>query len=120
MRHIFRGTMLVAALALAGCDRQAQNASSPAVPDAAATNSKNVVGDVAAEGKTTDQTGRVVINPQFDEADSFSDGLAAVGVGGKFGYIDKQGKFVITPPFEIADLFPFSGGLAAIRIGEFL
>jgi len=41
----------------------------------------------------TDKTGKFVINPQFDNAASFSDGLARVEVGNKWGYIDKTGKF---------------------------
>ena len=38
-----------------------------------------------------------VINPQFDEAGSFSDGLAQVKAGGRFGYIDATGKYVWNP-----------------------
>ena len=34
-----------------------------------------------------DKTGHYVINPQFDLADSFSDGLARVRIGDKWGYI---------------------------------
>ena len=33
-----------------------------------------------------DKTGKVVINPQFDDAGSFSDGLAVIKLGGQFGY----------------------------------
>ena len=48
-----------------------------------------------------DKTGSFVINPQFDFAWSFSDGLAAVRIGdyetGKYGFIDKTGSFVINP-----------------------
>jgi hypothetical protein len=61
-----------------------------------------------------------VIKPQFDFAGLFSEGLAGVGIGSKVGYIDKHGNFVITPPFAIANLFSFSEGLAAVRVGEFL
>ena len=43
----------------------------------------------------------IVINPQFDWADSFSDGLAAVLIGddttGKWGFIDKTGRIAINP-----------------------
>ncbi len=76
---------------LAGCDQQAQKASSDAIPDAGSAKSGGVA--VITEWKTTDQTGRIVIPPQFDEAGSFSDGLAAVRIGARFGYIDKQGPF---------------------------
>ena len=40
-----------------------------------------------------------VINSRFDGADPFSEGMAAVLVGKKWGYIDKTGKIVIEPQF---------------------
>ena len=48
----------------------------------------------------TYETGKLVILAQFDEAHSFSQGLAAVKVGSKWGFIDKSGKFVIQPQFD--------------------
>lgn len=47
-----------------------------------------------------DKTGQLVIPPQFEQAQGFSDGLAAVQVKEKWGYIDKTGKFVIPPQFD--------------------
>jgi len=48
-----------------------------------------------------DKTGKLVIQPQFDGAAPFSDGLAKVGMGKypdtKIGYIDKTGKYVWEP-----------------------
>ncbi|HIO50419.1 TPA: WG repeat-containing protein [Candidatus Poribacteria bacterium] len=45
-----------------------------------------------------DKTGKYVINPQFDSAGNFSEGLAPVRIGddktGKWGCIDKTGKFL--------------------------
>jgi hypothetical protein len=41
-----------------------------------------------------DRSGTVVIEPGFDEAAEFLDGLARVKVGGKPGYIDRTGNFV--------------------------
>ena len=67
-----------------------------------------------------EQTGKFVINPQFDGVSSFSDGLAGVRIGddmtGKWGYIDKQGRMVINPQFDRAS--GFTEGLAAVRIGD--
>jgi hypothetical protein len=57
-----------------------------------------------------DTTGRLVVQPLYDRADSFSEGLAAVAVDGKWGYIDSTGKFVIQPQYEWA--FDFHEGLA--------
>jgi hypothetical protein len=64
----------------------------------------------------TDKTGKFIINPQFDSAWFFSDGLALVEVGKKWGYIDKTGKFVINPQFDSADFF--SDGLALVEVGK--
>jgi hypothetical protein len=69
-----------------------------------------------------DKTGKVVIEPQFDGAESFSEGLAAVkvggvnGNGGKYGYIDRMGKFAIALQFDEAA--SFSEGLAAVKVGN--
>lgn len=45
-------------------------------------------------------SGKVIISPQFKEARTFNDGLAAATIDGKkWGYIDKTGKFVIKPRY---------------------
>jgi hypothetical protein len=56
--------------------------------------------------------GAIVIPMQFEIAQPFSDGLAAVRVDSKWGFIDKTGKFVIKPQFRSAG--PFSEGLAPV------
>jgi hypothetical protein len=55
-----------------------------------------------------------VIPVQFEEAEDFSEGVAAVKVNGKWGYSDKSGKMVIAPTFETASTF--SEGLARVEI----
>ena len=64
-------------------------------------------------------TGSIVIQPRFESAGMFSEGLAAVQMGKeqdeKWGYVDKSGKFVIDPHFDSAE--GFSEGLAAVRSG---
>ncbi|MDR0829255.1 MAG: WG repeat-containing protein, partial [Prevotellaceae bacterium] len=42
-----------------------------------------------------DKSGKVVINPQFEEARPFSEGFAAIQQKDKWGFIDKTGKIVI-------------------------
>jgi type II secretory pathway pseudopilin PulG len=52
-----------------------------------------------------DKTGKIVINPQFDEAQGFHEGLAAVRIGKQWGFIDKTGKIVINPQFDTVTAF---------------
>jgi len=63
-----------------------------------------------------DQTGRVVIKPQFDEAYPFTEGLAAVSIGNKAGFIDFSGRVVV--PLQYYTAYPFSDGVAAVSVIE--
>ena len=58
--------------------------------------------------------GAVVIPAKYDFADSFSEGLAPVGINGKLGYIDKSGKEVIPLMYDSIDCF--SEELAAVEL----
>jgi hypothetical protein len=55
------------------------------------------------------------IAPQFAAAGDFNEGLAAVQIGNKWGYIDRNGKQVIAPQFD--GVSRFSDGLAAVQVG---
>jgi hypothetical protein len=60
-----------------------------------------------------DHTGTYVINPQFQEAYAFSDGLALVRLpDDMYGYINKNGKYVIDPIYSNGTYF--NGGLAFV------
>ena len=73
-----------------------------------------------------DKTGRYVVEPRFDYADiTFSEGMAAVNIGGKWsgntfdsagkwGYVNTTGELVIKPRFTVAK--PFKNELAQIEI----
>ena len=63
-----------------------------------------------------DWAGESVIDPVYDYADFFAEGLAAVSKGGKYGYIDHDGKTVIQHRFDMAG--HFFEGLAAVRFGN--
>ncbi len=52
-----------------------------------------------------DETGRVLIEPRFEDASLFSEGLAYAALNGKYGYISKSGKTVI--PFELDEAETF-------------
>jgi WG containing repeat len=59
-----------------------------------------------------DGSGQISIRPQFQWAQSFSEGLVAVGLDGRTGFIDHSGRLVIAPRFEMAE--GFSDGRALI------
>jgi hypothetical protein len=44
-----------------------------------------------------DNTGNVIIQPQFDRVWTFENGLAMVEVQGRFGYINRDGEYVWKP-----------------------
>ncbi|HWB26541.1 MAG TPA: WG repeat-containing protein [Chitinophagaceae bacterium] len=60
-----------------------------------------------------DKTGKFIINPQFEMAYTFEDGLALVEDSReKFGYIDEKGNFVIPAVYKRAT--SFAEGAAAV------
>jgi len=59
-----------------------------------------------------DETGKVLIEPQFDQIGFFQWASKSQNEG-KWGFIDKSGKMVIKPKYSIA--FSFSGGLAKVK-----
>jgi hypothetical protein len=61
-----------------------------------------------------DVTGKVIVEPKYDEVYPFSNGLALVKSGDKFGFIDRNGTEVIRPQFDNA--CSFSEELAAVKI----
>jgi hypothetical protein len=52
----------------------------------------------------------------YDEISYFSEGLAAVKIDGKWGYIDTAGTLVIPAQYKKAQ--PFSEGLAAVKLDK--
>lgn len=60
--------------------------------------------------------GHYLIEPVFDNAFDFCEGLALVETGGKFGYIGTTGEYVIKPFYEWASVF--KDGIARVRIRD--
>jgi hypothetical protein len=60
-----------------------------------------------------DRDGKIVIEPTFEKAYPFTDGLAAVEKQGRWGFIDTTGRVVIEPQFVMVGLF--SDGLASFK-----
>jgi hypothetical protein len=52
-----------------------------------------------------DKAGKVVIEAQYESADSFSEGLAAVRINGKVGFINKKNEVVIEPQYATPSSF---------------
>ncbi|HMP50939.1 MAG TPA: WG repeat-containing protein, partial [Candidatus Melainabacteria bacterium] len=77
-----------------------------AFPDAAMASDNLRWGFVNKEGK-------MIIQPQFLEAGTFSEGLAPVKTDAGWGYLDRSGK-VVLEGFDEAGVF--SEGLAAVKI----
>lgn len=63
-----------------------------------------------------DRDGKIVINPQFDRAGDFAEGLAPVRLGNKWGFVGTDGKYTVNPQFD--DAGGFVDGLAAVRLGD--
>ncbi|MFH0933083.1 MAG: WG repeat-containing protein [Nitrospirota bacterium] len=65
-------------------------------------------------------TKKIVIEPKFDNYcgvpwSPFREGMVAVSVSGKWGFIDKTGQIIIKPKFDFA--CNFREGLALVNIG---
>lgn len=58
------------------------------------------------------ESGGIVIEPRFDKANDFSEGLARVSVNGRYGYIDESGNIAIEARFNFVG--NFSEGLASV------
>ena len=68
------------------------------------------------EKKKKYKTGEVVILFKYDNALNFSEGLAAVELNGKWGFINKSGKEVI--PLKYDSIGSFSEGFAAVKLSD--
>jgi hypothetical protein len=53
-----------------------------------------------------------ILPPKYDEIEKFSEGMAAVRIGDKWGYIDENGVEVI--PVQYDSVFHFSDGLSVV------
>ena len=73
----------------------------------------NTLAAVCVDGKWgfVDVNGNLVIEPQYDDARSFSNGFAAVQVEDLWGFIDQTNTFVLEPAFKQAKDFSDRGSV---------
>lgn len=62
-----------------------------------------------------DRTGRIIVNPRYQEAKGFSEGIGAVKQGGLWAYIDEEFNRLTDYEFRWVDYF--YQGLAEVRLG---
>ena len=80
---------------------------------------QNILFPLVMEGRTgyIDANGKVILQPQYCLARSFSEGLAQVKIGKKWGYIDENGEWSVTlQDFDSAG--KFAEGLAVVTIND--
>lgn len=64
-----------------------------------------------------DKKGALILSVQnFDYVGRFTEGLAAINIGDKWGFINHKGEIVIKPQFD--QVHEFSEGFAAVRINN--
>jgi len=130
---------LVLLLVVSGCARPENALRSGSQSQASADVHVRLMVKVGGKVGFADETGKLVINPQWDSAFPFNEGLAMVCVGEcdyehiagyrltknfqritleqtyKYGFLDESGKLAINPSFEEAR--NFSEGMAAVCLG---
>jgi len=62
-----------------------------------------------------DRSGRWVVEPQFDDANAFSEGLSVVTAGNKKGFMRADGSWLVEPKYDWAT--SFCEGFAAVTEG---
>jgi hypothetical protein len=74
---------------------------------------------VMENGKTgfRDLDGNIVIQPIYDNAEMFSEGLSTVQIGNKYGLIDETGRYVL-PLQDMEYLGSVHNGLASFRSND--
>ncbi len=51
-----------------------------------------------------------MVDLQFNSAKRFANGIAAVTVANKSGFINKKGQFIVTPKFDAIELVRLTNG----------
>lgn len=84
-----------------------------AISDADADDPWYAMHNVQKENFYIDQYGEIKLKCPYSYCENFSEGLAVVMSGGKYGYINRRGEIAVKLQFEYAQ--PFSEGVAAVK-----
>lgn len=77
----------------------------------------NIYWEGACCGLMNDISKEKICKAIYDDAYPFTEGLAAVKTGGKWGFIDYSAVEVIKPIYD--EVSSFSDGLAAVKLGKY-
>ena len=125
--------LIVCLIVLCGCNKTASNAEPPVLQSPANSNPTLLPVKVSGKWGYSDDSGKLIVTPQFDYADPFEGGRARICVGqvgcdewaiysdikdndSHWGFIDASGKMVVTPQYPFVTRF--SEGLSAVCTGD--
>ncbi len=121
---LFIGILLIG---MTGCGNQKEKSSSENSESDNSTLYPIYTGSLYEDAKWgyVNTKGEVVIEPQYDSAYGFYEGLAAVAKDGKLGYINNKNEFVIEAKYEYPSGYTyekwyvdnFSEGIACVSTG---
>ena len=60
--------------------------------------------------------GKVVVEPKYDQARDFSEGIGAVALGGRYGLVDRDGREIVAPKFDMIGYF--HNGMADVELAK--
>lgn len=132
MKHLWLKAFVLSAFCFTmfGCQNSQQSTPSSSSSSPAADSTPVLLPvKVSSKWGYVNGSGQMVINPQFDNANDFHEGRAAVCLGkpctwwdapspneSRWGFIDASGKMVITPQYGSAT--DFSEGAASVCTGD--
>jgi WG containing repeat len=63
-----------------------------------------------------DGTGRIVVEPQFDEIQGFTEGIGRVVKDRRYGFVDSKGRILVPPRYKRA--YWFSEGVSCVTLDD--
>jgi hypothetical protein len=119
---IIVGSNFISMQTLPRLSASAQTTTSPAAPEARDSEPERLtLFPIVRAHKYgyMNRMGKVVVEPQYDRAETFAEGLAWVEKDGKGGYIDPNGREVTPLQYHTYSNNQFSEGMAAVNVGDY-